>query len=295
MFDMGAYGSGARFILETAVKKRDIALAEWALARGANPNAVPARDPRFPKSSLYELATMEGFAEMAELLAQYGAFLSPLALDEPARFVQACLRLDVDGAWRQVRTHPEHLQSHVALFEAAKRDRPDAIALLLDLGVPLEVHDGTGKRALHEAAANGALSAAAYLVERGAAIDPRESTYNGTPISWAAHGDRAEMVGLLAPHSRDIWTLGFHGHVDRVRAILAEEPDRARVISPGGQTPLWWLPDDGEKAMELVELLLAAGANPAARDREGKTAADRARRRGMVEVAARLEEASPRS
>ena len=37
MFDMGAYGSGARFVLETAVKKRDLALAEWALARGANP------------------------------------------------------------------------------------------------------------------------------------------------------------------------------------------------------------------------------------------------------------------
>ena len=43
MFDMGNYGSGARFLLETAVKKRDLGLAEWLLARGANPNAAPAR------------------------------------------------------------------------------------------------------------------------------------------------------------------------------------------------------------------------------------------------------------
>ena len=56
MFDMGAYGSGARFLLETAMKKRNLPLAEWVLAHGANPNAAPARDKRFPKRSLYELA-----------------------------------------------------------------------------------------------------------------------------------------------------------------------------------------------------------------------------------------------
>jgi hypothetical protein len=50
MFDMGNYGSGARFLLETAVKKRDLQLAEWLLERGANPNAAPARDKRFPSA-----------------------------------------------------------------------------------------------------------------------------------------------------------------------------------------------------------------------------------------------------
>ncbi len=289
MFDMGVYGSGARFLLETAIRKHDMALAEWVLARGANPNATPARDPRFPKVSLYELAVIEGLPEMADLLARHGASLSTPVLDEPERYLQACLRLDRADAQRQVQAHPEHLRSHAALFETAKRDRPDAMALLLDLGVPLEIQDSTGRRALHEAAAHGALGAAAFLVERGAEIDPRESTYNGTPIGWAAHGDRTEMVRLLAPRSRDIWTLCFSGFVDRVREILAEEPDRARVVSSNGQTPLWWLPDDEEKAMHLVEMLLTAGADPAATDKEGRTAADWARRRGMTDIAARIE------
>src|SRR5690606_25489227 len=216
---------------ETSIRKRDAVLAGWLLAHGANPHAAPARDPRFPKRSLYEFAVMEGVPEIADLLERHGASPPAPRLSEAERFLQACLRLDEADARRQAQAHPQLLRSHAALFEAAKRDRPDALALLLDIGVSLEIQDPAGKRALHEAAASGALSAAAFLVERGAEIDPREPAHNGTPIGWAAYGDRAEMVALLAPYSRDISTLGFHGYVDRVREILAEDPARARVAS----------------------------------------------------------------
>jgi ankyrin repeat protein len=289
MFDMGAYGSGARFLLETAVKKRNIDLAEWLLAHCANPNAAPARDKRFPNRSLYELALME-FPEMADLLARSGASRSAPALDEHERFLHACFGLDRGEARRLSLVHPEYLQSPAAMFEAAKRDRPDVLALLLELGSPLEVQDRTGKRALHEAAANNALHAAKFLVERGAEIDPRDSMYNGTPIGWAAHGDKTEMVQFLSRHSRDIWTLCFNGHVDRVGEILTEDPGCARTVASDGRTPFWWLPDDEGKAMQIVGLLLAAGADPSAMSKDGGTAADWARRRGMREVATRLEQ-----
>jgi len=292
MFDMGNYGSGARFLLETAVKKRDLQLAEWLLERGANPNAAPARDKRFPKRSLYELALTESLSEMAELLARHGASRSTPALDETEGFIDATLRLDREGAHALLVAHPDYLASPAALFEAAKRDRPDALALLLDLGFPLEIQDGTGKRALHEAAANGAVRAAAFLVERGAEIDPHESNYNSTPIGWAAHGDKTEMVRFLSQHSSDIWTLCFNGYVERVRDILTENPNLATRVSEDGITPLWWLPDDEGKAMQIVELLLAAGADPSMKNKEGRTAADWARRRGMRGLAARLESAA---
>ncbi|MGH9148369.1 MAG: ankyrin repeat domain-containing protein, partial [Vicinamibacterales bacterium] len=290
MFDMGGYGSGARFLLEMAVKKRDTRLAEWLLAHGANPNAAPARDRRFPKRSLYELALIDDFAEMADLLARYGALQSTPALDEHERFLRACMRLDRVEARRLSIAHPEYLQTPAAMFEAAKRDRPDVLALLLELGFPLEVQDTTGKRALHEAAASNALLAAAFLVERGAAIDPRESMYDATPIGWAAHGDHTEMVRFLSRSSRDIGTLCINGYVDRVREILMKEPSCAREVASDGSTPLWWLPDDEAKAMQIVELLLAAGADPSAKSQSGGTAADSARRRGMHAVAARLEQ-----
>jgi ankyrin repeat protein len=292
MFDMGAYGSGARFLLETAVKKRSMPLARWLLEHGANPNAPPARDRRFPKRSLYELAVLEDLPEMAELLARHGATCSAPALDERERFVQACFRLDRAEADRLLGAHPDYLESPEAMFEAARRDRPDVIALLLDLGVSLDIQDRTGKRALHEAAANNALRAAAFLIAKGAEVDARESSYDAPPIGWAAHGDRVEMVELLSRHSREIWTLCFRGYVDRVRAILAEDPGRARVVSTDGYTPLWWLPDDEAQALQLVDLLLAAGANPSAKSARGGTAADWARRRGMRVVAERLEAAA---
>jgi uncharacterized protein len=292
MFDMGGYGSGARFLLETAIKKRDMRLAQWVLERGANPNAAPARDKRLPKHTLYELALMRDLPEMAAFLAQHGAARTTPALDDGEAFIDACFRLDGERARTILTSHPEYLQSPSAMFEAASRDRPDVLAFLLDLGVPLEIQDRTGKRTLHEAAASGALRAAAFLIERGAEIDPRESNWGGTPISWAAHGDRQEMVRFLSRHSRNIWALCSCGFVDRVRELLAEDPTRARLVSEGGITPLWWLPDDDEKAMQIVELLIAAGADPSVKSKDGRTAADWARRRGMAAVASRLETAA---
>src|SRR5438046_2498304 len=96
------------------------------------------------------------------------------------------------------------------------------------------------------------------------------------------------MVRFLSQYSRNIWTLCFRGDVDRVRTILGEDPSLARVSAENGITPLWRLPDDEAKAMDIVELLLAAGADPSAKTKDGRTAADWARRRGMHDVAARL-------
>jgi len=79
--------------------------------------------------------------------------------------------------------------------------------------------------------------------------------------------------------------------VDRLRDVLRDEPGLATQLK-GGITPLWWLPDDESKATEVVELLLAAGADPAMKDGEGRTAADWARKRGMTDIARRLDAAA---
>ena len=288
MFDMGHYGSGARFVLETAVKKRDVPLASWALEHGATPNAAPAEDRRFPKRSLYEEAVLAGLPEMADLFVRYGATATTPALADDEAFLYACLNQDRDRARALLGAHPEYRQSPAAIFAAAQRDRPDAIALLLELGVPIDIADARNTRALHHAAAAGALKAAAFLIEHGAEIDPIETSYGGPPIGWAAHGDRIDMVDLLSRYSRNIWTLSFRGYVARVREILRDAPALARQVGENGITPLWWLPDDEDQALEIVELLLAAGADPSLKSKSGSTAADWAQKRGMRRVVARL-------
>jgi len=285
MFDMGGYGSGAWFILKVALDNEDLRLAEWALAHGASPNSDTSANPRFkPERTLYDEAVFRGADAFADLLRRHGAKSAGRAPGDEQAFLSACLRLDRAAARALVVKHPEYLRSHHMMFEAARRDRPDAIALLLDLGVPLEIADAHNTRALHHAG----VRAAQFLLDRGAEVDPKESNWGGAPIGWASHGDDVAKIDLLSRYSRHIWTLVFRGYVDRVREILHEDPSLATQVSRDGVTPLWWLPDDDAKAIAMADLLLAAGADPSRRNREGRTAADWARQRGMRDVADRL-------
>jgi ankyrin repeat protein len=288
MLDMGGYGTGARYLLEIAVRKNDVALAEWLLSHGANPDAAHAADPRLPQVSLHEAAVRAGHLELADLLVRHGATPSGAAIDDEQSFVAACLRLDRDRAEALLAEHPEYLRSTAAAFAAAKSDRADVVALLLDLGLSIEVENEQRQRPLHAAAWSDAVRIAELLIELGAEIDPRESEWQNTPIDFAVYGQHRRMTELLTRHSRDIWNLTFVGAVDRVRDVLREQPALARSITKRNETPLMELPDDEAAAVEIVKLFLAHGADAGVRDPNGLTAADHASRRGLVDAAALL-------
>ena len=207
MLDQGGYGSGARWHLRIAVEKNDVELAEWCLGHGANPNAPPEQDPRFPQRSLYEHAVRLGHTEIAELLARYGAEKQDVALGDEDEFVTACLRLDRGQVRQTLARHPEYLHSTKAVFAAAKQDRADVVAFLVDLGTSIDVEDGKKQRPLHIAAANDAVRVAGLLIQRGAEVDPYELNYNNTPLDFAVYHDYPRMIELLTPKSRDVWNL----------------------------------------------------------------------------------------
>lgn len=289
MLDMGGYGPGAFFVLNAALERNNLALAEWALTHGASPGPHPSSHPRFkPPHTLYEVALVRGQTAMAELFHRHGAKAEALSLQPEEAFVAAAMQRNLPMAQEIVRRHPEFLRSSVAMFEAAKHDRADAIAFLLDLGVGVEVENRANARTLHQAAGRNALAAAALLVERGAEIDPKDAVHDNTPLGWAAHFRHVPMLDFLSRHSRDVWNLAFCGYVDRLREVLAGEPALARQMKADGVTPLWWLPYDEAKAMEVVDVLLAAGADPNMANRAGRTAADWAQQIGMLDVARRL-------
>jgi hypothetical protein len=61
--------------------------------------------------------------------------------------------------------------------------------VVLDLGFPAGLRGGDhGGTALHAAAYAGSAETVRLLLDRGAAIDARDSTWNDTPLGWAIVG-----------------------------------------------------------------------------------------------------------
>ena len=277
---------GAHFMLSGAVDRNLLGLGEWMLAHGAGPNTPPGTLWKIPQRSLYEDAVLRGHQEMAELLVRYGAKRVQPRIDEAAEFVHACFAMDRDRVRAILARHPEYLTDHRAAFAVIDRDRVDVLEMLLELGVSPDVQQlHGGARALHHAATTNALSCAALLIARGADVDWRESNYNAAPIGFASYYRNTEMIDLLARHSRDVWSLTYNGKAERLREVLKDAPEDARLRNDEGETLLMWLPDDEVTALEIAQLLIEHGADPQARNAEGRTAGEIARRRGMEEVA----------
>jgi len=287
MMKVGVYGHGARFLLQVAIEHNNLKLAEWLLTHGASPNAAPMTHPNASRHTLNEEAQRRGFTEMADLLARFGATPSPPFVPEGVEaFTAACLGPDRDEALALLERHPEYLRSHVPMFAAAERDRADVVAFLLDLGMSIEVEDESKQRPLHVAASSDAFRVAELLIARGADLEAVESTWNNTPLDHALYGNQTRMIEFLSRLSRDVFRVTWIGNIERLRELLSEDPDRAKAVNDGdGSTLLMWLPDDEARAIEIVELLLAHGADPSLQNKGGKAAADFAGERALYDVA----------
>jgi ankyrin repeat protein len=288
MFDMGGYGSGARWHLEIAIEHDNLALAEWCLTHGASANVPPAPNRSGWARPLYDEAMSRGRTELAELLVRHGALRTAITLDPKQALVAACRTSDTRTIREEIGKHPEFLETSEPLFAAAQHNQRDAAELLLDLGTSANVESPEGERALHIAAYSDSVDVAELLIARGAQVDAIGRRFDNTPLGGAMHCRSRRMIELLCRHSRNIWDLGYAGQVDRVRELLAEKPDAARATGDGETLLMWLPPDDESSAMALAQLLLDHGADATARDRHGMTAADRAERNAMFEVAALL-------
>lgn len=293
MIGVGGYGGGAWYLLSSALRGNYLSIARWALERGASPNPPRASDSRTSEGTLYEQALSRGLDEFAELLATYGAVRHEWshASGAPSSGASPSSSSSDTPPSSPPSPSPETSPSsppssgaqddRQRLLRAAEHGLVDTVKALLDRGVSPDSEDDTHTRPLHWAAYAGRLPVVQLLVARGAEIDPRDDTHHSTPIYWAWYGQRRHVVDVLAPLSRDVWTLVPAGHVARIRDVLSAEPRLARVYWEGG-TPLFYLPDDEEAAAEIVRLFLAAGADAGFTRKDGTTAATIAKARGLT-------------
>ncbi len=276
--------SALDYLLGNAVAYDHLARAEWLLRHGADPNGPHAYSTR----PLRVEALVHGHATMAALLERFGADAQPL--DGHAAFAAACLQLDAARARELARHDPSCLTDAEPMRFAARNGRADVVALLLELGMDVDVTDDSGIRGLQDAIAGDSIEVVRLLVAHGAAID-RVSKHYGGGVGFAAHFERREIAALLAPLSRDVHNLTTLAMKERLRELFAAEP--ALVDEPHARsrrTPLFLLPDDEDDALDMAAFLLDHGANPTIVDADGISPIDAARARGLLDAADLMEE-----
>jgi uncharacterized protein len=260
---------------------------EWLLQHGANPNAVNA----YSKQPVIKLAVLAAGQDIIDMLVRHGAQIPVLSGAET--LLAAVMKGDEITLRRLAESHPEYLHGSHAMFAAIRLRRTDIAELLLGLGVSTNVADNQGFSALHFTTHCGAVGIATLLIARGADVDATERRYNSTPLGHAHYQGRPEMVAVIAPFSRDIRGLCFTGAIDRLAELFAADRSLASAITRGDEAPLFALPDDDERAVDVAELLLAHGADPSVKNRAGLTPAEAAKKRGLDEAAAAISAAEP--
>lgn len=275
------------YLLGNATGTRQLARCAWLLDRGADPDALHAGT----QQPMHALAQLSGFLDIQHLLEERGAHR--VALTGANGFRAACLRHDETAARALLAAEPQIIHDPAPLLAAAELGQADAIQLLLALGTDVNALDEDGISALHRAVQSGHPAAVDQLLAAGADPNVRERRWRGTPLSWAVVLGRPALYERLIPVSRDVRALACIGAFDRLKAVLDAEPSRAneRITGDECPTPLFCLPEDEDRAVQAVSILLAHGADPTVENAQGRTPAVVARSLGLDDAAELMEKA----
>jgi ankyrin repeat protein len=255
-------------------------------------NTRGLRNSRTP----YEEAMRAGHHAIAEYLLQHGA--TKVELDPLEAFALACIagrreearaRLSEDPAMLERLGHKGRVDM---LHRAVDAKQRDGVRLIVELGVDVNgMVPGTGldRSALHNAAGWGGLEMVKLLVELGADPGLRDQPYQSTPIGWAFHNRQREVVEYLLAFATIFDAVRCDG-VERVAALLQEDPSRANTHDDGGNPLVFYLHPELARLTEMIQLLVAHEANLNARNTDGQTLLDRALARGWTDFANTLRE-----
>lgn len=136
------------------------------------------------------------------------------------------------------------------------------------------------------------------LIAGGADVNVRDAIKDSTFLYAGAEG-YAEVVAAALRHGADPTILNRYGgtaltpasehaHLEVIRTLLRESDVEVNHVNDQGWTALQEaivLGHPGDRQQTAVRLLLAAGADPEIRDRQGRTALQNAVRRGYGEIA----------
>jgi ankyrin repeat protein len=286
--DLFAAAADGQTPLAHAVTAGSTRLTAALLARGVDPNA---RD-RHGRSPLFAalLHPPAVACELVRLLIAAGAQPEARAANGETPLGLALARPEAELArwlnWPAWKPPPRRLQDADLVAAAAVGDLA-AVEKLLELGLALEATDAHGATALLRAAGGGHARLVAWLLERGA--DPAHGAATGaTALSAAVTARRDDVVATLLAHGvAPDQPLRGGGTALMIAAALGHPEIAARLLGAGADVDaadeagtralhaaahFAFHSHDGERARQLLALLLDAGASVDARNAAGQTA-----------------------
>lgn len=181
-------GPAGETALHVATRRRRLPAVRMLARRGVRLDARNAGG-----MTAYQHAVRRGFEEIAAALAELGADTTLTASD---RFAVALVKGDLDAARAMLADDPGLVrrfgpeEARLLPDLAGRLERTEAAALLLEAGADIAARGLDGGTALHQAAWFGQPEAAALLLDEGAPLEVLCTVHRSTPLGWVCHGSR---------------------------------------------------------------------------------------------------------
>lgn len=190
-----------------------------------------------------------------------------------------------------------------ALILAAEKGDSAAVTRLIKEGASVRARDGSGRTALLAATQHNRVETARILIAAGADVNAQDQIEDSPYLLAGARG-RVEILRMTLAAGADLKSMNryggtaltpacHYGHVETVRELLKTRVALDHVNKLGWTCLLEAviLGDGGAPHVEIVRMVVAAGANVSLADRDGVTPLRHARSRGQTAIVQLLEKA----